>query len=1032
MTLASYWPTPAEVNQCIKPEAEGAADAVLLAVHQSPPLSYRVVNSEKKVPTSEEELIRFFLTPNVPTGAHLVPITGASGVGKSHLIRLLHARIGNLANASRYHVIRIPKSASLKRVVELILEPLPGEPRYAAAKEAYKNALAEVNVDTAAMRFQVELEIGLNALAKELKEKLEHDRTNQSLKEQLHHAKSLPLLLTDAVTREHFRTTVLPRIVQRAVSGRSTESQEDPTEGQFVAKDLDLPSEIPLGRAAHAVNLYYRTQLQAREGRGRQTATDVLNAVVDEATRHLFQLHDALGGMTLQDVILEIRRLLLEEGKDLIVLVEDFAALTGIQETLLKVLIQEGVREGVKKFATMRSAIAVTDGYLVSRDTIATRAMREWIVESELNNEEEVLRRTKALVASYLNAARWGEKSLIDHYKRKDGVGDLASDWLATFTAENHDEVAKVLAGFGSHMGIPLFPYTEAAIECLARATLTKGDALVFNPRFVINEVLRKVLLAGREPFTKKQFPPPGIETGRPSADVAQWLAGLRLSEEQRQRYQRLVVIWGNNPSSIDAIGEISPAVFEAFDLPRPSITPSTSRKPAPKESRRPPETRKGDSTQLGEVRKIQAALEQWVQKNAQLDQDIASVIRREIADALGKRIDWNGERSLKQEIRANQISIPKSRGEGHLSQDSIKIAEDNTDPDGQLRAELMALLRFYHVHKKQFDYEEVDDDLARIGNLLDRLLPQVLEFVRKSAEVRLRASVAALAANSRLVGTTERGRTPGAISSFLFGEPVASTKEELSEGTPSALRDWRAAQQEAVRIRAELVSLVHSNCGCFQGTGKTAHGLDILRIAKAFPSDGYRLELGALEPISSELRQSLTNLSEIRVKAKLKAVLNELSRVRKIVETQCGKDFEKNAIADALKTLGDKLKDMGAWVEVDVGASATQFKALCEEFRLTPIKEAFTQMDRLGEEEEDASEQTKSIGRVAQVSFGPILIAQKIVELATKLIRHADRHARALEEQFKGVDPKAEAEAIDALLGEIPSAIAELQPQEK
>jgi hypothetical protein len=69
--------------------------------------------------------------------------------------------------------------------------------------------------------------------------------------------------------------------------------------------------------------------------------------VVDEATRHLFQLHDALGGMTLQDVILEIRRRLLEEGKDLVVLVEDFAALTGIQETLLKVLIQEGVREGV-------------------------------------------------------------------------------------------------------------------------------------------------------------------------------------------------------------------------------------------------------------------------------------------------------------------------------------------------------------------------------------------------------------------------------------------------------------------------------------------------------------------------------------------------------------------------------------------------------------------------------------------------------------------------------------------------------------
>jgi len=199
-----------------------------------------------------------------------------------------------------------------------------------------------------------------------------------------------------------------------------------------------------------------------------------------------------------------------------------------------------------------------------------------------------------------------------------------------------------------------------------------------------------------------------------------------------------------------------------------------------------------------------------------------------------------------------------------------------------------------------------------------------------------------------------------------------------------------------------------------------------------AFPTDEYRLEPDALEPIASELRQSLTSLSEIRVKSKLKGALNELSRARKLIETQCGTDFDKNAIADAMKTLAEKLKDLGAWVEADIGASVTQFKALCEEFRSTPIKEVFGQLDRLGDEEEGLKDQPKSIGRVAQVSFAPILVAQKTVEIATKLIRHADRHARTLEEQFKGVDPKAEAEAISALFGEIPQAIAGLQPQEK
>jgi len=41
-------------------------------------------------------------------------------------------------------------------------------------------------------------------------------------------------------------------------------------------------------------------------------------------------------------VILEIRILLLKDRRELVILVEDFRALTGIQETLLNVMIQGG------------------------------------------------------------------------------------------------------------------------------------------------------------------------------------------------------------------------------------------------------------------------------------------------------------------------------------------------------------------------------------------------------------------------------------------------------------------------------------------------------------------------------------------------------------------------------------------------------------------------------------------------------------------------------------------------------------------
>src|SRR5690349_4236651 len=127
MSLLDYVPTPDEINRCIKPEAEGAHEAVLLAVHQDCPLSYRPISSQERIPTTEAALLDHLLTPNVPTGALVVPITGASGVGKSHLVRIIDARLRRSGDAHKYVICRIPKSASLRRVVELILDLLPDE-----------------------------------------------------------------------------------------------------------------------------------------------------------------------------------------------------------------------------------------------------------------------------------------------------------------------------------------------------------------------------------------------------------------------------------------------------------------------------------------------------------------------------------------------------------------------------------------------------------------------------------------------------------------------------------------------------------------------------------------------------------------------------------------------------------------------------------------------------------------------------------------------------------------------------------------
>jgi len=98
MSRNDYWPSSGEINACIKPEAEGATDEVLLAVHQPFPLVYQLARSTEPIATTRRNFLTILSARTSPTGAHVVPITGDSGVGKSHLVRLIAARLGALPN----------------------------------------------------------------------------------------------------------------------------------------------------------------------------------------------------------------------------------------------------------------------------------------------------------------------------------------------------------------------------------------------------------------------------------------------------------------------------------------------------------------------------------------------------------------------------------------------------------------------------------------------------------------------------------------------------------------------------------------------------------------------------------------------------------------------------------------------------------------------------------------------------------------------------------------------------------------------
>jgi hypothetical protein len=1017
MSLSRYWPTRDEINRCIKAEAEAASDAVLLAAHQPMPLLRRDEGSGVESQVWEHDLLEAFLSDDLPHGTLLMPITGPSGAGKSHLIRWLAAQLGRDPRARQMHVIRIPKSASLRDVVEQVLEPLSDDPRYAEVRKSLDNAIAQVTPFEAAVRFSAELAIALNGLTNRLMAAL---RSNPSadearaLRVRANHATKLPGFLRDAALSEHMTNHVLAPIVQRAVSGRTEPDPEgDELMPQFRADDLRIPDGLrnAIGQAARPVQSYYQTGLNRADGAGYEEASRVLNEVVDEAIQRVFQLDKATGGITLDSIVLRVRELLLEQGRELVLLVEDFAALSGIQQVLLSVCIQEAERDGRRVRSRMRTALALTDGYLVGRDTIATRAKHEWVIQPDTENDD-VLVRTVELAGAYLNAARWGEESLMRQYEQ--GINNNEADltaWISIFEDEPDDR----LGAFGtSNRGVPLVPYNREAITELAKRHLRAAGQLRFNPRKIINFILRDILLGGLDAFEQGGFPPAGFQDARVSAPVASWLAAQDIPNQERQRLEALLFYWGGNPGD-PSQAQLPQGIFDTFRLQRPTgLAARTRETPRPTEQLDPKRSTPSQLPPTDDRRIAQwrEKLEAWT-GGTELGQQDANKLRSVLRGTIEKAVPWNSLRLAARRSINLALMIPNARG-NPTAGIPVSVAKDHRDPDGELRQSLLAAIRI-DLSNGQFDYPEADEDSARVAILVERLVTDLIPQLQQQREREARVLAWMLRKQGRLLGLFRRERLPAfdlelnALRARL-GDEAQTPQQQATE--PSR---WQQLRQEAAGLRPELQQALWERTGCFQGTGNTVFAIDSTLIE--FSDSADDLDTSVLGATQS---QHLSQFKPPRLAATTRPLVEKLRTLASRLDDLLGEERDKQGLLAGLATLFGALEPVGVWPDPD-RFNRNALRRETEAFRnfdlIAQLQEAGPLLDEQGQIDAAADETLERLGRV---NLSVIEQAGEFLSRLETFIAAAERAMEAKTGALEGIDPEADAKALEHVLAQM------------
>jgi energy-coupling factor transporter ATP-binding protein EcfA2 len=797
------WEVP-PIESVLNPDALQTSDPVFLATHH-PMRMWR----DSNVSYDEQSFLREFLKPR---DYALVPILGHAGMGKSHLVRWLAMHIPETRTRK---VLLVRKAATnLRQIIRLIIRDAKGK-----VFDDYRKQLDAASSDLASPEYAREK--FLDNLALETSRNCARGVPRQ-ISEQLSYViDKMPAMLRDSVFRHILleRGNVVERLTSHIIGKKNEIARLDErrqfSEDVIPAKITDIPQFKRAGADARELFEAFISYPELRK-----VAIGWLNASLNDALAALLSLRNN----RLFDLMLELRRQLARDKIELVLLIEDFALLQGVDQQLLEALLVRPEQGEHGRMCAMRAALACTTGYYDSLpETVRQRV--DFTVTLDTPGFQLPAAELSAFAARYLNALRLPGEAMETWFGKVSAHGD--SELPVPSACKECTQQEKCWDAFGtggSAAPFGLYPFTETALLRMQDRVTPES----FNPRLIIKHVLKAVLDHHTEDLRKGRFPAPEMRQSFTQNDKSRLPglnAGVALEIQRRDkvnanRREVLLDLWSNG----DALVNLAPGLHEAFDLPELTGVVSEEQPSEPVEPTQ--ETEPKVISKPDPLVKQVDEINRWVKGDAKLTFNLADRLRQIIFGCLDQYFPWDTEFLIPvhyKEFRNTSIDFPNQQSLAAPSK--IRIAVPRNSRDRESMAEvgvlLQGLLRFDAQRGWEFPGgESIQRLLARYLEDWSVQLGEQIRAMGNGGRDPVPAGIEVLVTGIKLVGGVRSDATDEDLIAAALGPPPAAEFGDRASA-------WRQLAQDFLARRKDVLEIVVRHAACSKGGDKRVKILD-------------------------------------------------------------------------------------------------------------------------------------------------------------------------------------------------------------